>query len=413
LANRIERIELWHVNVPLPAPFWPSWIPGYPQTHVAQTFARFFSSDGLIGETGGPAFTTERRGFGDLLGGFLLGMRADDMEGFRKRLREASYLGWRNWWLEAAYWDIAGKLAGKPVYQLMQDKLEIVRHAKVYASTGSLKPLDERRRYLDEIRDMGIGAVKIRVKYDTLEEDLALVRGVREHVGDDFVIGVDANQGWPVSLFRPNPDWDLERATAFAQGCDELGVAWLEEPLDMHDWRGMAELRRRVKTPIAGGELHGAWHELEPLFEHESLDKYQPDAMFSGLTVAMRVMDECRRRGLDFTPHTWSNGFNMVVNLHAFAAWERRRLIEFPYEPPGFVPRAREGIMPPIDVNADGTIDVPQGPGLGLRIDDKLLRRYGKRFHVATPLRVAVKTIREKGFKSAMTLKKARQAAER
>ena len=98
---------------------------------------------------------------------------------------------------------------------------------------------------------MGFDAVKIRVKYATLDEDLRVVRDVRAAVGDDFTIGVDANQGWPVSLFRPNPDWDLERATAFAGGCDELGIAWLEEPLDMHDWHGMAELRRRVKTPIA------------------------------------------------------------------------------------------------------------------------------------------------------------------
>jgi D-galactarolactone cycloisomerase len=411
MANRIERIELWHVNVPLPTPFWPSWIPGYPQTHVAQTVARFYASDGLVGETGGPAFTTERSGLGQLLGGFLLGMRADDMDGFRARLREASYLGWRNWWLEAAFWDLAGKLAGKPVYKLLQTAEETVSRVRVYASTGSLRPLKERRLYLDEIRRMGFGAVKIRVKYQTLEEDLALVRGVRAHLGDDFVIGVDANQGWPVSLFRANPSWDLERATAFARGCDELGIAWLEEPLDMHDWQGMAQLRRRVSTPIAGGELHGAWHELLPLFEHESLDKYQPDAMFSGLTVARRVMDECRARGLDFTPHTWSNGFNMVVNLHAFAAWERRELIEYPYEPPGFVPAAREGIMPPIGLHADGTIEVPQEPGLGLRIDDKLLRRHGRRFHVATPLRVAVSTIREKGLKAALTLSKARKAA--
>jgi D-galactarolactone cycloisomerase len=414
MANRIERIELWHVNVPLPAPFWPSWIPGYPQTHVAQTVARFYASDGLVGETGGPAFTTERSGLGQLLGGFLLGMRADDMDGFRARLREASYLGWRNWWLEAAFWDLAGKLAGKPVYKLLQQAghpEQTVSRVGVYASTGSLKPLEARRPYLDEIRRMGFGAVKIRVKYETLEEDLALVRGVRAHLGDDFVIGVDANQGWPVSLFRPNPAWDLERATAFAQGCDELGIAWLEEPLDMHDWQGMAQLRRRVRTPIAGGELHGAWHELLPLFEHESLDKYQPDAMFSGLTVARRVMEECRARGLDFTPHTWSNGFNMIVNLHAFAAWERRGLIEYPYEPPGFVPAAREGIMPPIGLHADGTIEVPQEPGLGLRIDERLLRRHGRRFHVSTPLRVAVSTIREKGLKAALTLGKAKKAA--
>lgn len=408
MAPRIERIELWHVNVPLPAPFWPSWIPGYAQTHVAQTLARFFTTDGLVGETAGPAFTTERRGLGELLGGFLLGMAADDMDGLRKRLREASYLGWRNWWLEAAWWDLAGKLAHRPVYKLLQQHDRQVARVRVYASSGSLLPLAERREYLDEIRAMGIGGVKIRVKYPTIEEDLAIVRGVREHVGPDFVVAVDANQGWPVSLFRPNPDWNLERATAFARGCDELGVAWLEEPLDMHDWSGMALLRTRVETPIAGGELHGGWHELAPLFEHGSLDKYQPDAMFSGLTVVKQVMEECRKRDLEYSPHTWSNGFNMFVNLHAFAAWEHRGMLEYPYEPPGFVPAAREGIMPPIAVNPDGTIDVPQAPGLGVQVDDRLLRRYGKRFHVSTPLRVAVKTIREKGLKAALALKKAK-----
>ena len=410
MSDRIERIELWHVNVPLAEPFWPAWIPGYPQTHVAQTFARFFTGDGLVGETAGPAFTTERRGLGDLLGGFLLGMAADDMDGFRQRLREASYLGWRNWWLEAACWDLAGKRAGKPVYKLLQEQESTVAQVRVYASSGSLKPLDERRRYLDEIRAKGFAAVKIRVKYPTLEEDLALVRGVRAAVGDDFVIGVDANQGWPVSLFARNPDWDLERATAFAHGCDELGIAWLEEPLDMYDWHGMAELRRRVRTPIAGGELHGGWHELLPLFEHDSLAKYQPDAMFCGLTVSRRVMQECRRRGLEFSPHTWSNGFNMLVNLHAFAAWEQGGFLEYPYEPPGFVPEAREGILPPLRVNADGTLDVPQLPGLGVQVDERLLRRHGKRFYVATATRVALRTIREKGLKAALALKRAKAA---
>jgi D-galactarolactone cycloisomerase len=410
MTDRIERIELWHVNVPLTEPFWPSWIPGYPQTHVAQTFARFFTREGLVGETAGPAFTTERRGLGDLLGGFLLGMAADDMDGFRQRLREASYLGWRNWWLEAACWDLAGKRAGKPVYKLLQEQESTVAQVRVYASSGSLKPLDERRRYLDEIRAMGFAAVKIRVKYPTLEEDLAVVRGVRAAVGGDFVIGVDANQGWPVSLFARNPDWDLERATAFARGCDELGIAWLEEPLDMYDWRGMAELRRRVRTPIAGGELHGGWHELLPLFEHDSLAKYQPDAMFCGLTVSRRVMRECRRRGLEFSPHTWSNGFNMLVNLHAFAAWEQGGFLEYPYEPPGFVPEVREGILPPLRVNADGTLDVPQLPGLGVQVDERLLRRHGKRFYVATATRVALRTIREKGLKAALALKRAKAA---
>lgn len=175
----------------------------------------------------------------------------------------------------------------------------------------------------------------------------------------------------------------------------------------MHDWDGMAELRRRIKTKLSGAELLGDWHEVRPLFERGCLDKYQPDATFcGGLTVSKRIMDECRARDLDFSPHTWSNGIGLVVNLHAFAAWEKRGHLEYPYEPPGWVPHARDGIQEPIQVNRDGTIDVPQEPGLGLRIDEKKLRKYGKRFYLATPLRVAVKTVWEKGWRTALEIKR-------
>jgi L-alanine-DL-glutamate epimerase-like enolase superfamily enzyme len=258
---------------------------------------------------------------------------------------------------------------------------------------------------------MGFGAVKLRVKDPERRRDAEILRQAREHLGRDFVIAVDANQGWPVSIVQPHPDWDLAYATEFAQACDELDIAWLEEPLDMHDWDGMAELRRRVRTPIAGGEIHGAWHEFRPLFEHECLARYQPDAMFSGLTVAGRVMAECRRRGLAYSPHTWSNGFNVLVNLHAFAAWEERDWLEYPFEPPGFLPEYRDGMVPTFRVKPDGTIDVPQGPGLGVTIDERALRRWGSCFHVSTPLRVAVRAIREKGLGAALTIARNRKAA--
>ncbi len=407
VVGRIERIELYHVDVPLPASFYPSWIPGYPQTACRYTLIRLFTDDGLIGQAAGNAFSTERKGLGDLLGGFLIGLKADDLATVRMRLREASYLGWRNWWLEAAFWDLKGQMAGKPVYKLLQDAEQTVRTVPVYASSGELRSIERRRPYLDDIRAKGIRAVKIRVKDPDRRDDVTILRQVREELGDDYVIGVDANQGWPVSLIEPTPIWDLEYATEFGKACDDLDIAWIEEPLDMHDWEGMAELRKRVKTKISGGELHGDWHEVRPLFEHECLDKYQPDATFcGGLSVSKRIMDECRKRDLDFSPHTWSNGIGLVINLHSFAAWERRGYLEYPYEPPGWTPEGRDGIIAPIGVNPDGTIDVPQSPGLGLRIDPKLLSKYGKRFYVATPLRVAVKTIFDKGLFTALEIRK-------
>jgi L-alanine-DL-glutamate epimerase-like enolase superfamily enzyme len=407
----IERIELFHVNVPMKQPFFPSWIPGYPQAHVRYTLLKLTTDDGLVGWGAGNAFGFERAGLGDLLGSFLLGVRADDLATVRMRLREASYLGWRNWWIESAFYDLMGKMQGKPVYKLLQEREETVEKARVYASSGTVMRFAERRPYLDEIREKGIGAVKIRVKDPERKDDVTILKECRKELGDDFAIGVDANQGWPVSLIDPTPIWDLEYATEFGKACDGLGIAWIEEPLDMHDWDGMAELRKRTQTKIAGGELHGDWHELRALFERECLDYYQPDATFAGgLTVARRVMAECRERGLKYSPHTWSNGVGLVINLHAFAAWENRELLEYPYEPPGWVPEYRDGILEPILTNPDGTIDVPQEPGLGLRIDQERLKKYAKRFYTATPFRVAFKVIREKGLRTALKLKRKKAA---
>jgi len=405
--GKIERIELYHVDAPLDEPFYPSWIPGYPQTAVRFTLARLYTDDGLVGLSAGNAFTTERQGLGDLLGGFLLGVEADDIDTVRMRLREASYLGWRNWWLEAAFWDLKGKMESKPVYKLLQEEEETVDKARVYASSGELRPIERRRPWLEDIRKMGFDSLKIRVKDPDMKDDVTILRQVREEVGDEFEIGVDCNQGWPVSLIDPTPIWDLEYATGFGKACDDLGIAWIEEPLDMHDWDGMAELRRRIDTPVSGAELLGDWHEVRALFEHECLDKYQPDFTFcGGLSVAKQVMAECRKRDLDFSPHTWSNGISFLINLHAFAAWERRDTLEYPYEPPGWTPEGRDAIIPTIEVNPDGTVDVPQEPGLGIHIDEGLLRRYGKRFCLVTPFRLAFRTIREKGLKTALELKR-------
>jgi len=406
--HKIERIELFHVSVPLKAAFYSSWIPGYPQTHNRFTLIRLTTDSGYTGVAAGSAFGTERSGLGGLLGGFLLGLPAEDLTMVRQHIREASYLGWRNWWIESAFYDLLGKIKGKPVYKLLQDHEKTVSKVKVYASSGEVRDFPRRRAYLDEIQKMGFAAVKIRVKDPERRDDVTILKECRRYLGDDFVIGVDANQGWPVSIVDPTPIWDLTYAVDFGLACDDLGIGWIEEPLDQHDWQGMAALRRRIKTPLSGGELHGDWHEVLPLFEHECLDQYQPDATFcGGLSVSKRIMDECRKRRLGFSPHTWTNGIGLTINLHAMAAWGGEGRLEYPYEPPGWLPAEREGIIPPILVDpADGTIPVPQEPGLGIHLDEKRLRKFGKRFYTATPFRLAVATIHEKGLRTALEIKK-------
>ncbi len=406
---KVDRIELFHVAIPLPKPFYPAWIPGYPQTVNRFTLMRLTTDDGVQGLAAGVAFESEREGLGGLLGPYLIGLDPTDIATARQRVREASYLGWRNYWIEAAFWDILGKVEGKPVWALLGGK-EAGR-VPVYASTGEVHPPGQRAEEVLRLRDTGFQTVKLRVHSFNPAEDVAQVETVRRAVGDTMELGVDANQGWRVALIDDAPLWTLERATDFAHACADLGVSWLEEPLDMYAYDEQAELCRRSQVPIAGGELNGGWHEFKVMLEKGSYDIYQPDAtMGGGIGDAKRVMDACRERGLGYTPHTWTNGLGFLINLHVYAAGPRDHPLEYPYEPPGWIPEARDGILAePIRVAPDGTVVVPDMPGLGIELNEDKLEQYGERYFEITSRGIAIKTIRDKGLFTALRLSRKRK----
>ena len=401
---KIDRIELFHVGIPLPKPFYPAWIPGYPQTFNRFTLLRLTTDDGVQGLAAGIAFEREREGLGGLLGPYLIGLDPTDIPTVRQRIREASYLGWRNYWLEAAFWDIRGKVEGKPVWALLGG--EHGGRVPVYASTGEVHPAGQRAEEVLQLREMGFKSVKLRVHSFDPEEDVAQLEAVRRAVGDSMQIGVDANQGWRVALIDDAPLWDLARAGEFAQACDDLDIAWIEEPLDMYAYDEQAELCRRSRVPIAGGELNGGWHEFKVMLEKGSYDIYQPDAtMGGGVSEAMQVLNACKQRGLGYTPHTWTNGLGFLINLHVYACGPRDYALEYPYEPPGWVPETRDGLLvEPIKIDQDGMVIIPDKPGLGIEIDPDKLARYGEKFFEITASGLAVKTIREKGLFTALRL---------
>jgi D-galactarolactone cycloisomerase len=415
---KIERIELFHVAVPLSKPFYPAWIPGYPQTVNRFTLLRVTTDDGVQGLAAGMAFEQEREGLGGLIGPYLIGLDPTDIDVARQRLREVSYLGWRNYWMEAAFWDVKGKVEGKPAWALFSpsssspsEEIEGRQRIEVYASTGEVHPPEQRAEEVLKLREMGFKAVKLRVHSFDPAEDIAQVEVVRRAVGDYFGIGVDANQGWPVSLIEETPIWDLERATEFARACAELGVDWIEEPLDMYAYDEQAELCRRSQVPIAGGELNGGWQEFKVMLEKGSFDIYQPDAtMGGGIGDARKVLDACRERGLGFTPHTWTNGLGFLINLHVYAAGPRDHPIEYPYEPPGWVPEVRDGILAePIHVAPDSTVALPDAPGLGIEIDGDKLAHYVEKYFEITSRGLAMKTVRDKGLFTALRLARKRK----
>jgi L-alanine-DL-glutamate epimerase-like enolase superfamily enzyme len=132
--------------------------------------------------------------------------------------------------------------------------------------------------------------------------------------------------------------------------------------------------------------------------------------MGGGGSDAKRVLDACRERGLGYTPHTWTNGLGFLINLHVYAAGSWDHSIDYPYEPPGWVPEARDGILAePIRMAPDGTVAVPDAPGLGIELDEDKLARYGEKCFEITSRGIAVKTIREKGLFTALRLARKRR----
>ncbi|MFJ3496925.1 mandelate racemase/muconate lactonizing enzyme family protein [Streptomyces sp. NPDC086091] len=404
----ISRIELYHVAVPLPTPFRPAWIPGYPQTHNRFDLLRLVTADGVEGWSAGPAMGRERAGIGDLLGPYLLGTDPTDIETVQQRLREMAYLGLRNAWVEPAFWDIKAKLAGVPLYRLLGGEERPVR---LYASTGELRGPAERVEEVARHVDAGFESVKLRVHAATVEEDVAQVAAVAEAFGDRIRIGVDANQGWRVSAMAEAPLWDLARARRFADACADLGVAWLEEPLPMDDYDALAELTAKARLPVAGGELHtGGWPELRMMIHRRCYDVFQPDAMFTGgVAQTLKVAEECRARGLGYTPHTWTNGIGFAVNLHLMAAaGDADAFLEYPIDR-AWTPPLRDAVLTRPFTHRRGTLTLPTAPGLGFEVDRAALRRWGRRFSTVTGGRLALRTLRDKGLRGTVTVARARR----
>lgn len=400
---KITGIELWHVAVPLPRPFYPSWIPGYPQTENRFTVVRVETASGLVGFSAGPALAQERSGLGSLLGPYLLGERADDLPSIRQRIREMGYLGIRAGWLEPAFWDILGKAKGLPVHALLGGRGGEVR---LYASTGEVKTGTARAREVEARLAEGFDAVKLRVHAERLEDDLEQLETTRRAVGDTPVLAVDANQGWRVAVVGDAPTWTFDRALAFCRRAEELGFSWVEEPLAMDDYDGLARLTASMKSlKVAGGELNSSGlPEFRVMVERRCFHVYQPDAMFTGgIGETWRIMQQVKAAGAQYTPHTWTNGIGFAVNLqlHAASPWRDELRLEYPYDPPGWVPEARDALLIEPWVHQRGRLEVPTRPGLGFEIDERALRRFGRRFFRGTRARVAVSAVLDKGLRVA------------
>jgi L-alanine-DL-glutamate epimerase-like enolase superfamily enzyme len=368
------RVQLCHF--PLPETFSPSWLPGFPMQTNGCAIFRLQTDEGIEGVSAAPLIADEAKGLVNLLRLVLPGRDPTQVEEIFKLLRSATRsLGLRAWHVEPACWDIIGKAAGMPVWRLLGGARPRVR---AYASTGELR---EAKRRIDDIHgfvEQGFTGVKLRIRYPTIDEDISVVREVREAF-PDLDLMVDANQGWRVHGFAPYPEWDLSRAVLTARALEELGVRWLEEPLDQHDYRGYAALRRKTTVPIAAGEMLSDLHGFRDLIELRAVDIVQPDAVLTGgIWMARKVAGMAEAAGIGFSPHTWTNGIGLRVNLQVMGSVPGDGWCEYPVDPPGWTPEARDAMLSePLRIDPDGFVSLPETPGLGIELDEEAVSAHG------------------------------------
>jgi L-alanine-DL-glutamate epimerase-like enolase superfamily enzyme len=149
------------------------------------------------------------------------------------------------------------------------------------------------------------------------------------------------------------------------------------------------------------------------MIERRCYNIFQPDAvMAGGIAQCYEVARLCRRHGLVYTPHTWTNGIGLAVNLHLAAAggFAGEKELEYPYNPPGWTIESRDGLLEEPFFHQNGSLTVPAGPGLGIALDGKALKKYGRRFFVMDKKRLIWFSLRTRGIKVSREIDKARKA---
>lgn len=363
---QITRLVQSRHTIQFEPAFRPSW-DTRPRTSFTVDLVRVETDQGLTGIGAGYAVAGIAE-FADL----FVGRDPRDLERHFRIIDNISFHYGRFYPLDIALWDLYGKITGEPVWRLLGGGSGRVR---CYASSGSLKSPEELAEIALRFREEGFPAMKVRFQRPRWQDDIKALAGVRKAVGDDFLIMVDCNQGWRMAWDQAVP-WTFKDALNVARHLEELNAYWMEEPLHRGDYEGMRALRQATSVRIAGGELTKELYELRTLITTGCLDVLQPDAVCTGgITGLRKIATLCREHNLDFTPHTWGDGLGLVANAHLAAAGSTKYL-EFPYDPPEWLPAIRDfPFVQPIGVDKDGWLDLGEAPGLGFVLDEEKLKK--------------------------------------
>jgi L-alanine-DL-glutamate epimerase-like enolase superfamily enzyme len=284
--------------------------------------------------------------------------------------------------IDIALWDIAGKIAKLPVYRLLgaaRDRVEAYASGGFYQEGKSAADLaGEAEGY----RARGFRGMKMKIGRNPStqthlrqligqaefcevepEEDLARVAAVRQALGPQAKLMVDVNCAWSPAV-----------AIEMGRAMEPYKLYWIEEPVATDDIDGSARVADALATPIAGYETEVGLFGFRQLIDRGAVDIVQPDIAWSGgFSEGRRIAAYAQAHHRMVAPHAFAGAVLLVASLHFAAAIPNGLLLEWDQNPNAL---RDELLKQPLRLEPDGTVKLPERPGLGIELDHAAVERY-------------------------------------
>ncbi|HEV8354491.1 MAG TPA: mandelate racemase/muconate lactonizing enzyme family protein [bacterium] len=267
--------------------------------------------------------------------------------------------------IDTALWDILGRASGLPVYKALGGAGR--SRVTCYASSVYFADIPVMVAEAEQQIRSGHTAIKVKIGRAAAlggrRTDVASVRAIRQAVGPDVEIMLDVNSAY-----------DAATAIKVGRQLEDADITWLEEPVPPDDLDGYRRVRAGQAIPVAAGESEFGVFGFRELIHRRAIDIVQPDvARIGGPTGARRVGVLAHTHNLRYAPHTgFSAGIAHLASLHVAASVPNLMTYEYFYAPNPL----RDIFVQPFPQPTDGVIEVPQGPGLGLELDERIVKKF-------------------------------------
>ena len=342
---------------------------------------RVETASGLIGYAPGPGSPKAKAAIDDVIAPFLTGRTLADPDALRVHFLAGPgqngdiakiYSA-----VEVALYDVLGKAQHLPVSELIGGRVR--DRIRLYGSAGMYMPPEKYAEEAVAIAALGFSAYKMRSGIGP-ETDVETVRLMREAVGPDFDLMVDAHTWWRMG------DRNYVRSTvdSIAEQLAEYRIAWLEEPLPPDDHDAYRRLKDLDYVPLASGEHEPSEQSYMDLILTGCVDYVQMDIVCQGgYPTARRMLPGIAGEGLRFAFHSWGTALEVVAAAHLGICWPESVVewLEFPcYSTPARAgmypfPLAADILKEPLQLD-HGDLIVSRKPGLGVEVDEGVIERY-------------------------------------